>query len=159
MNEFLRSNQDFIAPIIEWGGLLVLLAIILSPFLIIRLRRFRPTRWRHFLVAFLSSYTLFFAQFYLQTFAITEGNWFSVFLFRQDLLQPYTDSGSKLFILLTLAYPFLLIYSIKLLAKDFTSKQFIFSLIAAGILFILLFFGLAPLTFILFLYTYPIIIS
>lgn len=45
--EFLVANENWVAPIIEWGGTLLFLAVVLSPFLVIRHRIFRPTRWWH----------------------------------------------------------------------------------------------------------------
>jgi len=57
--EFLVANQNWVAPIIEWGGMFLFLAIVLSPFLIIRHKLFRPTHRWHIVGAYFSSFFIF----------------------------------------------------------------------------------------------------
>lgn len=58
MAEFLAEHVRIAAPILEWGGLFLLLFVILSPFLLIRLPYFKPTRWWHVVGVYLLSFAV-----------------------------------------------------------------------------------------------------
>ena len=55
---YLEPNNT-IAFLVEWGGLVLFLALVLAPFLIIRHRLFRPTRIWHIVGAYAGSFGVF----------------------------------------------------------------------------------------------------
>jgi len=120
--EFLVANENFFEPIIEWGGMLLFLAIVLSPFLIIRHRIFRPTRWWHIVGAYASSFATFLALWYL----IDKTNqWIAHNVFISlDLSSAYTDALVYGNLWTAAFYPFLVFYSARLLYGSFTKKVF-----------------------------------
>ena len=124
--EFLVAHERIMAPVIEWGGLLLYLAIILSPFLIIRFRAFRPTRWWHVAGAYVSSV------------AILIGLWYLIDKWDQPIVQKllvsldlngaYTNALVYGNLWLVAFYPFLVFYSSNLLYGSFTKKRFVVTL-------------------------------
>ncbi len=132
--EFLIANQNWVAPIIEWGGMLLFLAIILSPFLIIRNKLFRPTRWWHIVGAYIGSFLIFLVTEY---FLGIVDQWVLHNLFTTwDLWGAYNDGGVKGILWLVIIYPTLAFYSAKLLYGSFTEKRFWLTTASAVLLFI-----------------------
>jgi len=136
LTEFLRANQDWVAPIIEWGGLLLLLFITFSPFLIIRHRMFKPTRWRHIVGAYASSFLIFVA---IYQFYNVSGEIFESFLSIGDLYYSYDMAFIRNIFLPMFIYPLLVFYSAKLLHETLSKKVLLASMIFSIILFTILF--------------------
>jgi len=135
VNEFLRANQEIVAPIIEWVGLLVLLAIILSPFLIIRYPKFRPTRWWHVVAAYVSSIILLIiiVSFLFSLIGNHLLSLLGTFEFKEALSTAIVNSWFWLVVI----YPLLLFYSTRILYGRFTRKTFLMTLISAIALFMI----------------------
>lgn len=136
MNEFLRTHQDIVAPIIEWGGMILLLIIILSPFLVIRHRIFRPTRWWHIVGAYFGS------------FAILAGLAIAIEIFDKwiiynylnsiELAAAYGDATFKAVLLLLIGYPLLTFYGSVLLYGAYTRRRLFLTLLTAVSAFLVL---------------------
>ena len=121
--EFLVANQDWVAPLIEWGGLLLILLITLSPFLIIRHRVFKPTRWWHIVGAYASSFALLALTIWL--FVLTDQWVIENYLTTFELSGALDDAFMYLFLLLLFLYPISIFYSGKMLVGKSSKKQFI----------------------------------
>ena len=135
MSEFLRANQEIVSPTIQWVGLLVLLAIILSPFLIIRYPKFRPTRWWHIVGAYFGS-LLIACSLSSVILLLSQSDKISLYqFFLSTLVTPVVYS----WFLLVLAYPLLLFYSSALLYGRFTRLQFIITVVFAAVFLAILF--------------------
>jgi hypothetical protein len=136
VNEFLVANQTVMVPVIQWGLLFVLLAIVLSPFMLIRLRMFRPTRWWHIVGAYVGSFLNFFL---LQLFLNHIDQWLTRNLFTTwEMSGAYTNAHILHWVLLVPIYPLLLFYSTKMLYGSFTWKRFLIALAVALIFAVLL---------------------
>ena len=134
--EFLRDNQAIVAPIIEWGGALLLLAIVLSPFLIIRHSFFKPTRWWHIVGAYAGSFFVFVASFYL--IGKIDQWLIQTYLNTVELYGAYEDATFKHILWLLLTYPLLTFYSTKLLYGSFTMKRFGLTVVIAVVFTVVL---------------------
>jgi len=121
--EFLVANQGWVAPLIEWGGLILLLFITLSPFLIIRHRIFKPTRWWHIVGAYASSFALLALTIWL--FVLTDQWVIENYLTTFELSGALDDAFMYLFLLLLFLYPISIFYSGKMLVGKSSKKQFI----------------------------------
>jgi len=129
MAEFLAEHVRIAAPIIEWGGLFFLLFVILSPFLLIRLPYFKPTRWWHVVGAYLVSFLLVIgAEFFLsKSFQWVVKNLLSTV----DLISAYDQAIVKEWPLLLLSYPLLTFYCCHLLYESWSWRRFLISLLLA----------------------------
>ena len=139
--EFLVENQSWVAPVIEWGGAILLTLVVISPFFIIRHRIFRPTRWWHIVGAYVGSVLVYLVIWYLinviDQWAIQ--NYFVTF----ELSGAYSGAILKEFLWLMIAYPLLVFYSSRLLFGSFNGKKhFIFTIIFS-IVFAMLLWALA----------------
>jgi len=133
--EFLEVNQDWVAPVIEWGGLLFLLFITFSPFLIIRHRVFRPTRWWHIVGAYVFSiftFLIFQLLFFGEYLKYFEG-----ILRSGGVYKTYETAFIKFTNLHVFIYPILVFYSAKLLYKNLSKKVLLVSTIFAMGLFVI----------------------
>jgi len=133
--QFLGENS-ILAFVIEWGGLILLLALVLAPFYIIRRPRFKPTKWRHIIGAYVGSFGLFLLIFWLLGEVdkwifnnIYGGEWA-----QESLL----DASFKEVLLLMLIWPLSFFYSIKLLFKELHLRHFFLALMLAISLFVVL---------------------
>lgn len=133
MNSFLIAHQNIAVPVIEWGGLFLLLFIILSPFLIIRHHYFRPTRWWHIVGAYVGSIALFLIHFPLLDLLnplLTRH-----VLTTWDLYGAYQQAGLRFFLNILWIYPALTFYSTLLLFQHFNLKNF-FTTLGVAILMV-----------------------
>lgn len=135
MKPYLEPNP-LLAFFIEWGGLVLVLALVLSPFAIILLRRFRPTRWKHIILAYVSSFVMFALVF----FVISKiDKWLlSNFINTAWIQQPLRNILFRETLVLLLVYPLSTFYSVKLLYNKFTKKRFFISLAIAFLFFVTL---------------------
>jgi hypothetical protein len=117
---FLAQHHTVFAPIIEWGGLIVLLFIILSPFLIIRHPYFKPTRIWHILGAYLGSFAIYLAY----TVVLSEINpWLIRNIFTSwETRHAFDQADLYLLINLLWIYPLLTFYSAYLLMQRLSLK-------------------------------------
>ena len=135
ISEFLRVHQDTAVPVIGWGGMLVLILVILSPFLIIRFRYFRPTHWWHIAGAYGISFVIYF--FLLLNTPVN--HWFIYNIFNSpELYQAFDAAIFKTFILFVPIYPLLTFYSAKLLYGTFTIKRTALAILLATLLLAIL---------------------
>jgi len=134
--EFLVANQDWVAPLIEWGGLLLLLLITLSPFLIIRHRIFKPTRWWHIFSAYFFSLAIFMVVEYFldKTYRLVVDG----YLNSVDLYNAYGDVIFRYYLWLFFLLPISVFYSAKILYKKLSGRTLIISFGVAFILFTIL---------------------
>ena len=133
MKPYLVENAQ-LAFLIEWGGLILVLALVLSPFLVIRLQRFKPTRWRHIVGAYVGSFVLF-----LSTIKIVDciGNWtIENFINAGWIQEAITNLLFKEILLSVVIYPLLIFYGTKLVKTQFTKLNFFTSLFLSVVLFI-----------------------
>ena len=120
--EFLIANQKIAAPIIEWGGALLLFALVISPFIIIRHSFFKPTRWWTIVGTYVSSFVVYFGSFWLIGLI---DQWLIFNYFNSvELYEAYDDATLKQSLWLILAWPLLILYSTKLMYGSFTEKRF-----------------------------------
>jgi len=121
--EFLVANQAVIAPIIEWGGALLFITVVLSPFLIIRHHFFKPTRWWTIVGAYVASLFIFITNYFLLE---KVGQWIlHGYLTTMELDGAFFNAILKHNLWLLLAWPLLIFYSTKLMYGSFTKKRFI----------------------------------
>jgi hypothetical protein len=138
MGEFLKAHEAIAAPIIEWGGTIFLIALILSPFAVIAHRRFRPTRWWHVVGAYGVSFALLVGT---ELFLTHFDQWLIHTYFNSvDLYSAYSDATFNPHPFLLFTYPLLVFYSTRLLRGSFNTERFIrASLLAFGLFILLLF--------------------
>lgn len=120
--EFLIANQNWVAPIIEWGGALVLFALVILPFVVIRHRFFKPTRWWTIVGAYISSFVIYIGSFWL--IGLIDQWLIQNYLNSVELSEAYDNATLKQGLWLLLAWPFLIFYSTKLMYDSFTEKRF-----------------------------------
>ena len=127
-----------LAFVIEWGGLLLLLAIVLSPFFIIRLPRFRPTKWRYIVGAYLGSFLILIVLFLIfnRINSLIVNNLFRT----KQLIDAYDNAVLKAFLLPIFLLPLLCFYSIKLVKQKLQLKEFLYATGSAIVLFFVLLF-------------------
>jgi|GEM_PF-3501042 len=140
MAEFLAEHQTIAAPIIEWGGLFLLLFVILSPFLIIRHRYFKPTRWWHVVGAYFSSFLILFL---IEWLLGKIDQWLiQNYLNTVDLYRAYDSATFRRFLWLIALYPLLIFYGQYLLFGRLNLKKIVLGFIfALFMLFVLLIAG------------------
>lgn len=134
--EFLRANESWVAPLIEWGGLFFLLFITLSPFLIIRHRIFKPTRWWHIISAYLLSLFIFLLleNFIDKTYRQVVDNYLNTI----GLYSAYGDLMFRYYLWLFFITPASVFYSAKILHGKLSRREAIFSSGIAFVLFVIL---------------------
>lgn len=135
MKPYLTENLP-LATLIEWGGLVLVLALVLSPFFIIRLQRFKPTRWRHIVGAYVSSLAIYFAI----EFLISKiDRWLLENFINTSWIQtPFEEILFKITIFLLFFYPISTFYSTKMLFQRFTKLNLFFSILIAITIFFLI---------------------
>ena len=139
MGEFLREHQTIAAPIIEWGGLFLLLLIILSPLLVIRHPYFRPTRWWHVIGAYLGSFALLFL---LEFSPLISRPLIIATLFNSvELAQAYDNATFMTLQWLLFLYPLSIFYCTYLLYEKLDLKKIFASLLLSTIIFCALIAG------------------
>jgi hypothetical protein len=126
---FLRDNQAAMAPIIEWGGAIFLTALVLSPFLIIRHRLFKPTRWWHIVGAYVGSFVL--VAFTIWVFELADQWIIKNYLTTFELSAAVDDAFMYNFLLLLFLYPLSVFYSAKLLLGSLGGKNIITTSVVA----------------------------
>lgn len=132
---YLEPNP-LLAFFIEWGGLVLVLALVLSPFAIILLRRFRPTRWKHIILAYVSSFAMFALLIFIDS---KFDRWLlNNFINTAWIQQPFEDIALKELLLMLLIYPLSTFYSTKLLYNKFTKKRFFIALVITLLFFVTL---------------------
>jgi len=143
--EFLVANQDWVAPVVEWGGAILLTLVVISPFFIIRHRIFRPTRWWHIVGAYVGSILIF--------TLLTE---ISILLFLNATVSDFFRGifpsivpgaiAHHHYVLLMILYPLLVFYSTYLLYGAIRRFQFWAATgIAISMFFLFFFFKLLAL--------------
>jgi hypothetical protein len=133
---FLRDNQEIMAPIIEWGGAILLTVIVLSPFLIIRHRMFRPTRWWYVVGAYFLSFTILTITVYLRE--LVNESLIRNYLNSFELSGGYRSAFLKHHLWLLFLYPTSVFFSVKLMYGFFTKKRFFVTLAIATVFVVLL---------------------
>jgi hypothetical protein len=148
------DHSAFLPPLIEWGGMLFLLATTLSPFLIIRHRMFRPTRWWHIVGAYLVSFVIF-VIFSELSLVLSDYDRLTELRYIYHMTNIIRDISSHYYISLIVAYPILIFYSTKLLYGPLSRVNFWISIVIASLFFLILFLShtLATATFFILLYT------
>ena len=127
-------EQPTLAFLIEWGGLILVLALVFSPFFIIRLQRFRPSRWQHILAAYFLSATLLLLT---EIFASKLDRWvYESFINTGWLQDSIGNIIFKLFFIIPIVYPILIFYSTKLLFGKFTTLNLAVSLVLSLLFFV-----------------------
>lgn len=133
MKTYLEPNET-IAFLVEWGGFVVFLALVLAPFLIIRYRWFRPTRIWHIVGAYAASFGVLIPLILIinKIDRLIYYNFINTHWIQEPL-------GNILFRgnILLLIWPLLIFYSTKLLFGNLTKKRFFIALTIA-ILFLAL---------------------
>lgn len=135
MGAFLREHQEIAAPIIEWGGLFLLLFIILSPFLAIRHQYFKPTRWWHVVGAYTASFLIYL----FLVFNSTIDQWLIHNMLNSiELSDAHFQANWKILLLFIVIYPLLVFYSARILYGSFNLKRFLVSVLISTALFVML---------------------
>lgn len=132
---FLQPNET-LAFLIEWGGLILFLALVLAPFFVLLLKKFRPTRWHHIVLAYLSSFGILSCLIFIIS---TIDTWFlNNFVNTAWLNDPLDNIIFRSTLPLLSSWPLAIFYSTKLLYKKFTKKRFFISLGLSILFFITL---------------------
>ena len=129
-------EQPTLAFLIEWGGLVLVLALVFSPFFLLRLKRFKPTRWRHVLGAYAFSVFVFLLIEALGSFL---DGWLNENTINSGwLTTPLVNITMKEWVFLYIFWPLTTIYSAHILYSELNLKRAVASIFLSLVLYIVL---------------------
>lgn len=136
MKPYLEPNAT-VAFLVEWGGFVLFLALVLAPFFIIRYRWFRPTRIWHIVGAYAASFGVFVLYEYIT--GVIHDDWLrNNFINYGWLSTALSDGELKTWLVLSITWPLSIFYSTKLLYLNLTKKRFFIALLIAVLFFLIL---------------------
>ncbi len=131
-------RHPILAPLIEWGGTILLAGLVLSPFSILFVVRARPLGWRHGIGAYLSSFVVLAILIFL---ILRYDQWLIWEFFNNHWLNNAYDNAIVQALLIVLAgwiaTPFMIV---KAVYKNFTIIRFMYALALSIIILVALIF-------------------